>query len=178
VSWRRRLAPPLFVAGLAAAAAAVANAITEPYAEHADEAYRHGAQTGVVLRYALLGAVAGWLLDLLVRQVRAHGSLRSVLSDRGAGLLQFVGLVAVVLIAAIPPFVGGYDENDRLRDTHAGFVDGCHANRSARFCECVWTRLRADPDTDTLAEFDAMRERVDIGEAPAPLQRAVNRCSR
>ena len=178
MSWQRRLAPPFLGAGIAAATAAIVNAITNPYAEKVDDAYRYGAQTGLVLRYTTLGALAAWLVDLLARHARRHGSLRAALAERCAALLQAVALLAVVLVAVIPMFVGGYGADDELRDSHAGFIDGCRENAPASYCECLWTRLRKDPATDTLAELNSMNASViATGTPPPPLRRAVRACS-
>jgi hypothetical protein len=157
---------------VASATAAIVGAITNPYAERADEAYRHGAQTGLVIRYTVLGALAAGLADLLIAR-RRRGELGR------AGLLQAAALVVVVLAMAIPPFVGGYDGGDELRDQHAGFVDGCSANQPRRYCECLWSRLNEDPAADSTAEREAITDRFRAtGRPPAVLQKAVDACAK
>ena len=163
---------------MAAAVAAIVGAITNPFAERVSDAYRHGAQTGLVLRYATLGALAAWLVDLLVARARRHGSLRAALVARGWALVQSVALVAVVLAAVLPIFIGGYDAGDRRRDAHAGFINGCRTHSPARYCECVWTLLSNHPAADSTAEFEAlMREVVATGTPPPPLRRAMLSCA-
>jgi hypothetical protein len=153
-------------------------ALTHPYAERASASYRHGAQIGVVVRYAVLGAIAATLLDRIARHARVRGSVRAALADRGAALLQAVALVVVVLAAVIPIFVGGYGSAERARDEHAGFVDGCARNAPPKYCECLWATLESDPRSDTTAERTRIKDDLlNTGKAPAPLQRAVNRCS-
>jgi hypothetical protein len=177
VTWQRRLAPPILGAGVAAAIASVVGALTHPYAEKANEAYREGAQTGLVARYATLGALLVWLLDVLVNAARRHGSLGAALATRGLPLLAAVGLVAVLALMIVPPFVGNYDRSDRLRDEHAGFVDGCTNNAPRASCECVWKRLVADPRADSSAERRAIFEQIGVtGRAPPPLRKAAAGC--
>jgi hypothetical protein len=165
---------------VASAVAAIVGALTNPYAERVNDAYRHGAQTGLVVRYTVLGALAAWLGDLLWRRAQRHGSLRKALADRGGrALLQAMALAVVVVVAVIPLFVGGYDDADRLRDEHAGFVDGCVHNAPRRYCECLWDRFSRDPASDTVEERDAIRSQViDLSRPPAALQRAVNGCAK
>jgi hypothetical protein len=163
-------------AGIASATAAIVGALTNPYAERVNDAYRHGAQTGLVVRYTVLGAVAAWLLDLILTRARRRGSLRAALSERSVrAQLQIVGLVLVVLLTVVPIFTGGYD---RVREEHAGFVAGCGRTQPERYCECLWTRLNDDPASDSSAEREAMVDQAEAsGVAPPALRRAANRCA-
>jgi hypothetical protein len=178
VSWRRRLAPPLLGAGVASAIAAIVGGLTNPYAEKANEAYRHGLQTGLVIRYAVLGGLFTWLCDVLIRSVRRHGSLQAALADRNSrGALPAIGLLAAVLLAIVPPVISSYDGGDALRDRRAGFIDGCSRSAAREDCTCLWNRLVEDPAADSPEELDALTDEADrTGVAPPVLQRAVDRC--
>jgi hypothetical protein len=161
---------------VASATAAIVGAITNPYAERVDDAYRHGAQTGLVIRYTVLGALAGWLLDLIVTRARRRGSLKVALSERSVrAQLEVVALAVVVVVAVLPIFVGGYDP---VSEEHRGFVAGCSENQTKPFCECLWTRLSDDPASDESAERDAITEDLRAGgPPPRALRRAVNSCA-
>ena len=162
---------------MASAVAAIVGGLTNPYAERVNDAYRHGAQTGLVIRYTVFGALAAWLLDLILTRARRRRSLRTALSDRSVrAQLQVVALAVVVLLAVLPMFVGGYDA---LREEHRGFVAGCAQNAPRKSCECFWTRLNDDPASDSTAERQAMLDQARAtGEPPPALRRAVDRCAK
>jgi hypothetical protein len=178
VTWQRRIAPPVLGAGVATATAAIVGALTHPYAERANEAYREGAQTGLVIRYTVLGALFGWLADVLFRGAQRHGSLRATVAARGSGLLAAGGIVAVLAAAVVPIFVGGYDESDRLRDERAGFIDGCTRRAPRHYCDCMYDTLRRDPRADSSAEIQALFADVQVtGKVPPLLRRVAAKCA-
>jgi hypothetical protein len=175
--WERRVAPAAIGAAVAAIVAAVVGALTHPYAEIAVDRGRHSDQAGLVVRYALLGAVAAFLGDLVVRDARRHGSLRAALAARGAALLGVVALAGVVLVTALSIFTGGYGRAEELRDERAGFVNGCMNNASTETCLCVWEAFSSAPATDTIEERMRVMERVrDTGRPTPELQRAADSC--
>ena len=177
MTWQRRLAPPILGAGVAAASAALVNAATHPYAEKANDAFREGARLGIVLRYAVIGALFFWLVDVLVQAARTHSSLRAALATRGRPLLVAFGLLVLAGVAAIPLFERDYTASDFRRDERAGFIHGCSRNAPREYCTCMWSELAADPRTDTHGELGAaMAEAARSGPPPA-LRRAIKRCS-
>jgi hypothetical protein len=173
----RRLAPALIGAATAGVAAIVVSVLTHPYAEDANAAHRHGQQTGLVIRYIVLGALAGYLIGWLVRYMRMDAPMQRAIGDWPVAL-RVLGLLIVGLIAVVPLFVGGYGDDEEKRGFRAGFIDGCSNNAPRSYCECMFARFERDPAADTTEEQVAIMRRVQQTRKPTPeLRRAAVACA-
>jgi hypothetical protein len=89
-------------------------------------------------------------------------------------MLRLASVLAVLALAA----GCGDGKSNEERNFHAGFVDGCSKRQPAKYCECLYDKLDAEPGSDTLAEKQAMQKDLEAGGAvPPELQRAVNACA-
>jgi hypothetical protein len=177
MSRSRRLAPALIGAAAAGIAAIVVGILTHPYAEDANAAHRHGAQTGLVLRYIVLGALAGYLIGWLVRYLRMDAPMQRAIGDWPVAL-RVLGLLIVGLLGVVPLFAGGYGDDDQRTDFRAGFIDGCSKNAPAPYCECLYSQFEQDPATDTVEERMAAMRRIQETRSPTPeLRRAAAACA-
>lgn len=172
---RRGWPLPLLAAVVAAVVTAIVVGTADPYGDYANRSFREGANAGVVLRYALLAALAAWLAQ---RLAASFARRRSGEAGSRPAVLWSLALAVVAGLMIVPPLVGPSKEERRARDLRAGFVDGCARRQPRDYCTCLFNRLRKDPAADTQAEVEAVLRRAgETGVAPAPMQRAARACA-
>ena len=166
---------PLLAALAAALIAILVIQVADPNERYANDEFRTGADTGLVLRFAILAALGAWLAQRLFRGLRDRREGRA--ASGAAPLARYgAGLVAVIALAVLPEFIGPSEDERRDRDFRAGFIDGCAEQQRRDYCTCLYDNLK---DTRGLS-----RERIKglldearrSGSAPPEIAQAANDC--
>jgi hypothetical protein len=163
---------------------------THPAAAYTNDAYRSGASFGFVLRYAILGALAG----LSVRVFQA--GRQTVL----AGL----SLIVILALAILPPVLDKKSPSEKRRadataiddpverqaaESKAGAIDGCVNSTKRelagtpdekkldpdRYCSCFVAALTAGPGDD-MTELRAATTDLQAGRASEAVMESARRC--
>lgn len=165
--------------------------LTHPTSAYTNDAYRGGATTGFLMRYAALGLLAA----LLTRALR--GGRRSVLAG--------IGLVLVLALAVLPPALDSKTESEKRRsaavaiddpaqrkaaESRAGSIDGCVESTQRElkgtpeersldpdaYCVCLIDTIIKGPEDDS-AQLEAVASAIRSGNPSAKLKRAQERCA-